>query len=250
MLTPSLWELLDSVPSSLFMRFGAQNGDVTRGWSETPTGSELWIRDSNRQLGSTVVCWGLWLCWHSGGSVVWEQLSHSAPAERAHGTRLVGCLIASMCVLCEYLCRCAFVWRYARGRLFVPQTVYPLLSQSHTGSLFFVTWCLFPLSRPSVQCWSFRRPQPSAPLSVLPAALLSHFTPACHIPSYLRGGYIPLPWEAATSKRLAFLVVKPVGRWSVKTNNRAGTKQEIGMFVYFSNLFSLQTITGFKWEII
>lgn len=70
------------------------------------------------------------------------------PLQRAHGTRLVGCLIASVCVLYEYLCQCAFVQRYAHGRLFVPRTVCPLvfLFQSRADSLFFLTQCLFPLS--------------------------------------------------------------------------------------------------------
>lgn len=133
------------------------------------------------------------------------------------------CLTASVCVLYEYLCQCAFVQRYAHGRLFVPQTVRPLLFLFQSDSLLSMTLCLFPSVCLPVQ--QLPQAQPPVPLSVLPAALLSHFTPACHIPSYLRGGYIPLPWEAATSKRLSFLVVGTVGRRSVRTDSRAGLKQ-------------------------
>lgn len=86
------------------------------------------------------------------------------PLQRAHGTRPVGCLIASMCVLCEYLCIC-------RGHLFV------LFCFAPHRAVFPPSLC------PCVQRCSVNRPGPPAPLCVLPAALLSHFTPVCHIPS-------------------------------------------------------------------
>lgn len=131
------------------------------------------------------------------GSVVWEQLGHSAPAESPYQAGwLLNCL--RVCVLNEYLYQCALVQRYVHQCPFLPQTVCPFLFlfKSYTAPLF-LTQCLFPVCLYvclSARHCGFRRPiQPHPPLSVLPAAFLSHFTPACHIPSYLRGNYIHLP---------------------------------------------------------
>lgn len=126
------------------------------------------------QLGRTVVHWVLWLFWHSGGSVVWEQLRHLAPAgsPRYQTGWLFNCL--RVCFLYACLCICAEICTlFVLPFLFsFPPTLLPVC--------------------PSVPYRSVPAdPAPPVPLSVLPAALLPHFTPACHIPSYLRGGYIP-----------------------------------------------------------
>lgn len=141
------------------------------------------------QLGWTVVHWGLWLFWHSGGSVVWEQLRRSAPA--GSPWYQTGWLFNCLCVFFFFFSICMSV-HLCRDM----HTVCPLVSLPFPDSP--------PSVYPSVPYRGVRRPSPPVPLSVLPAALLSHFTPACHIPSYLRGGYIPLPREAATSERLPF----------------------------------------------
>lgn len=72
------------------------------------------------------------------------------PLQRAHGTRLVGCVIASMCVLCECLCVC-------RGHLFV---LFPLAPHRAVG--------------PCLQRCGVNRPPPP-PLSVC------YLQPSCHI---------------------------------------------------------------------
>ena len=136
---------------------------------------------------------GLWVCWHSRATVVWEQLSHLAPAE-SRWYLPIGCLIASVCVYYEYLCQYAFVWRSTLWLFYFIFffAVYERFSQSHT--LLSSSWLSVSLS----VCWPIHnlsrlpQPQPPALIIVLPVAFLSNFTPACHIPSYRSLDYIPV----------------------------------------------------------
>lgn len=77
----------------------------------------LWegeVRDSQGVSGGCEAAWlwtvlhrGLWVCWHSRGTVVWEQLSHLAPAESRW--YLTGWLLNSLCVCLKWMSVSMFI---------------------------------------------------------------------------------------------------------------------------------------------
>lgn len=84
----------------------------------------------------TVLHRGLWVCWHSRGTVVWEQLSHLAPA----GNRcyLSNWMLNSLrvCLLWISVSICICIKKYTVA-FFSPSA-----SQSHTFTVVFLTQCL------------------------------------------------------------------------------------------------------------
>lgn len=139
-----------------------------------------------------------------------------------------------MCVLYEYLCRCAFVQRYVRGRLFVPQTVCPILSlsQSHTDSLFSVPPCLFPPSVCLLGAVSFDSFSPLV-FSVC------YLQPSCHISPLpvtfqviSEGDAYLCPERQLRANGLSFWLLK---QWADQSKQTA--KQEISMFVTLGTPF-------------
>jgi len=70
--------------------------------------------------------------------------------------------------------------------------------------------------------------QPPASLSVIPAALLSLFTPACHIPVISEGATYLFSERQLQAGRPAFLVIRTEGGRSVRADNRAGQTARFG----------------------
>lgn len=104
------------------------------GRMELDSGSVLAVDMRQKQAAWLINCpLRLWTGCHSRGAVVWEQLSHSAPAVRPWYQTgwLPNCFH-----VCFYMNICVSVLRYAHGGLF-PQS-----------------------ARPSVQCGSVCRPSP------------------------------------------------------------------------------------------
>lgn len=175
-------------------------------------GSELWIQGSHRQLGSTGVHWGFWLFWHSGVSVVWEQLSLSAPAENPW-------YWTSWLLNCLHVC---FIWISVSVCICVETCTWASLCSPNCCSLPFLSLALFFVNLVPL----------CVHLSILLLPSVCYLQPSCHIS--------PLPATfLVISEEVTYLCLErrllACDLWKQWDNDQSkencgSIKQEIGMF--------------------
>lgn len=174
-----------------------------------------------------------WVCWSGRGRRLVRRTAEPLC------TRLLGCLIVSVCVV-FVMCPCVFVQRNAHG----VSLLFPQSCLFHS----YLSFCLvLTLSPPN---FSVRRSStvPSADPAacfcrrVLPAALLSHFTPSRHIPRYLRGGYVPFALRGSHYNDMSCLSSRKNGGQAMSRNRRGpcGYQTRVGHLYLCLSLKPLQ----------